>query len=64
MASSEIIGQVWPVTIDSLERYSLLGRLASADEASPTPSEIYTDQVSTDQVSTAEIIAAQVTTGA
>ncbi|MGN6310450.1 MAG: tRNA (N6-isopentenyl adenosine(37)-C2)-methylthiotransferase MiaB [Xanthobacteraceae bacterium] len=30
MASEDIIGQVLPVTIDSLERYSLLGRLATA----------------------------------
>src|ERR1700744_3079166 len=64
MASSAIIGQVLPVTIDSLERYSLLGRLASAGDAPPTLSEINTDHVSTDQVSTTEIIAAQVTTGA
>jgi tRNA-2-methylthio-N6-dimethylallyladenosine synthase len=31
MASADIIGQVLPVTIDALERYSLKGRLA------PTP---------------------------
>lgn len=30
MASEDIIGQILPVTIDSLERYSLLGRLATA----------------------------------
>ena len=29
MASPDIIGQVLPVTIDSLERYSLLGELAA-----------------------------------
>ena len=34
MASEDIIGQVLPVTIDSLERYSLLGRLATA---APSP---------------------------
>jgi tRNA-2-methylthio-N6-dimethylallyladenosine synthase len=28
MASDDIIGQVLPVTIESLERYSLLGSLA------------------------------------
>jgi tRNA-2-methylthio-N6-dimethylallyladenosine synthase len=28
MASPDIIGQVLPVTIESLERYSLLGELA------------------------------------
>jgi tRNA-2-methylthio-N6-dimethylallyladenosine synthase len=59
MASPEIIGQVLPVTIDSLERYSLLGRLVFAEDAQPTPSEINTDQVNTTQT-----IAAQVTTGA
>ncbi|MCO5132572.1 MAG: tRNA (N6-isopentenyl adenosine(37)-C2)-methylthiotransferase MiaB [Xanthobacteraceae bacterium] len=30
MASEDIIGEVRPVTLDSLERYSLLGRLATA----------------------------------
>jgi len=33
MASPDIIGQVLPVTIDSLERYSLKGRLASEETA-------------------------------
>jgi tRNA-2-methylthio-N6-dimethylallyladenosine synthase len=37
MASSDIIGKVLPVTIDSLERYSLLGALASS-AARPAPS--------------------------
>ena len=36
MASPDIIGQVFPVTIESLERYSLLGRLAPAADAPPT----------------------------
>jgi tRNA-2-methylthio-N6-dimethylallyladenosine synthase len=35
MASPDIIGQVLPVTIESLERYSLLGTLASS--AYPRP---------------------------
>ncbi|MES2027853.1 MAG: tRNA (N6-isopentenyl adenosine(37)-C2)-methylthiotransferase MiaB [Pseudomonadota bacterium] len=35
MASDDIIGQVLPVTIESLERYSLLGSLASDPLASP-----------------------------
>jgi tRNA-2-methylthio-N6-dimethylallyladenosine synthase len=35
MASTEIIGQVLPVTIASLERYSLLGELASAANVQP-----------------------------
>jgi tRNA-2-methylthio-N6-dimethylallyladenosine synthase len=34
MASSDIIGKVLPVRIDSLERYSLLGELAPAPAAS------------------------------
>jgi len=37
MASADIIGQVLPVRIDSLERYSLLGELAPS--AHPTPAE-------------------------
>src|SRR6201989_3234298 len=32
MASPDIIGQVWPVKIDSLERYSLKGELAPAKQ--------------------------------
>jgi tRNA-2-methylthio-N6-dimethylallyladenosine synthase len=37
MASPDIIGQVLPVRIESLERYSLLGVLAAPD-ARPAPS--------------------------
>src|SRR6202047_3172639 len=37
MASPDIIGQVLPVTIESLERYSLLGQLADP-AATPAPS--------------------------
>jgi tRNA-2-methylthio-N6-dimethylallyladenosine synthase len=37
MASTDLIGQVLPVTIESLERYSLLGELALA-AAPPAPS--------------------------
>jgi len=33
MASADIIGQVLPVRIESLERYSLLGELAAAPPA-------------------------------
>ena len=47
MASSDIIGQVLPVTIDSLERYSLLGRLASASAGAQTHSRTTTAQVTT-----------------
>jgi tRNA-2-methylthio-N6-dimethylallyladenosine synthase len=35
MASPDIIGQVLPVTIESLERYSLLGELAGPPQARP-----------------------------
>jgi tRNA-2-methylthio-N6-dimethylallyladenosine synthase len=38
MASAEIIGQVLPVKIDSLERYSLLGELAAAPHGQPAQS--------------------------
>ena len=37
MASPDIIGQVLPVRIESLERYSLLGRLAAHPHARPAP---------------------------
>jgi tRNA-2-methylthio-N6-dimethylallyladenosine synthase len=35
MASVDIIGQLLPVTIESLERYSLLGKLAGPPHAQP-----------------------------
>jgi tRNA-2-methylthio-N6-dimethylallyladenosine synthase len=38
MASADIIGQVLPVRIDSLERYSLLGELAAAPHGQPAQS--------------------------
>jgi len=37
MASADIIGQVLPVTIESLERYSLLGKLVRSAGARRTP---------------------------
>ncbi len=37
MASPDIIGQILPVRIDSLERYSLLGELADAAPNAPEP---------------------------
>ncbi|MGB8397606.1 tRNA (N6-isopentenyl adenosine(37)-C2)-methylthiotransferase MiaB [Bradyrhizobium sp.] len=42
MASPDIIGQVLPVTIQSLERYSLLGKLAApaTTPAPPSPSQM------------------------
>jgi len=36
MASPDIIGQVLPVRIESLERYSLIGQLATPSRALPT----------------------------
>jgi tRNA-2-methylthio-N6-dimethylallyladenosine synthase len=39
MASPDIIGKVLPVSIDSLERYSLLGELASP-AGRPAPSTV------------------------
>jgi tRNA-2-methylthio-N6-dimethylallyladenosine synthase len=38
MASPDLIGQVWPVKIESLERYSLLGELAGEPRAMPASS--------------------------
>ncbi len=38
MAPADIIGQVLPVRIDSLERYSLLGELVASPHGRPTPS--------------------------
>jgi tRNA-2-methylthio-N6-dimethylallyladenosine synthase len=35
MASPDIIGQVLPVAVDSLERYSLIGALAAPSHVSP-----------------------------
>jgi tRNA-2-methylthio-N6-dimethylallyladenosine synthase len=37
LASTDIIGQVLPVTIESLERYSLLGTLAATPHMRPAP---------------------------
>jgi tRNA-2-methylthio-N6-dimethylallyladenosine synthase len=40
MASSDIIGEVLPVTVESLERYSLLGALAAPAPTARRPSQI------------------------
>jgi tRNA-2-methylthio-N6-dimethylallyladenosine synthase len=42
MASADFIGQVLPVRIDSLERYSLLGELAAPRLDRPAPSALST----------------------
>jgi tRNA-2-methylthio-N6-dimethylallyladenosine synthase len=50
MASADIIGQVLPVRIESLERYSLLGELAtSAPARAPQPalSQLTSSQMTT-----------------
>jgi tRNA-2-methylthio-N6-dimethylallyladenosine synthase len=54
MASSDIIGQVLPVRIESLERYSLLGQLApnSTARATQPPSQIATSQMTPSQMTT------------
>jgi tRNA-2-methylthio-N6-dimethylallyladenosine synthase len=54
-ASSDIIGQVLPVKLDSLERYSLLGQLAG-HSAPPASAFSQTTNPSTDS--------SQITTGA
>jgi tRNA-2-methylthio-N6-dimethylallyladenosine synthase len=40
MASADIIGQILPVKIDSLERYSLLGELAALPHGQPAKSAV------------------------
>jgi tRNA-2-methylthio-N6-dimethylallyladenosine synthase len=48
MASAAIVGQVLPVRIDSLERYSLLGELAAAADGERAPSNF--SQMTTSQM--------------
>jgi len=57
MAPADIIGQVLPVTIASLERYSLLGELAPAAGAQPRPPEF-------SQMTPSQMTRPQMTTGA
>jgi tRNA-2-methylthio-N6-dimethylallyladenosine synthase len=57
MAPADIIGQVLPVRIESLERYSLLGELAAASSAPPalprtTPSHMTPAQMTPFQITT------------
>jgi len=52
MASSDIIGQVLPVRIESLERYSLLGQLAPVSPGRAKPSHIATSQMTPSQMTT------------
>jgi tRNA-2-methylthio-N6-dimethylallyladenosine synthase len=52
MAPSDIIGQVLPVRIDSLERYSLLGELAAASAAQPAFSHVTPSHMTPSQITT------------
>src|ERR1700694_3413057 len=52
MASPDIIGQVLPVRIESLERYSLLGELAAAPDARPAASRITTSPMTPSAMTT------------
>jgi tRNA-2-methylthio-N6-dimethylallyladenosine synthase len=68
MASPDIIGRILPVTIDSLERYSLLGRLAATPRAEPAQPEL-SQRTPSDMTHSADMthssdISASMTTGA
>src|ERR1700676_4624094 len=52
MASPDIIGQVLPVKIESLERYSLLGELAAPPDARPAASRITTSPMTPSAMTT------------
>jgi tRNA-2-methylthio-N6-dimethylallyladenosine synthase len=52
MASPDIIGQVLPVKIESLERYSLLGELVAAPDARPAASRITTSPMTPSAMTT------------
>ena len=69
MASPDIIGRILPVTIDSLERYSLLGRLAATPRAEPARPELSQRTPSAmthsaDMTHSSDLIPASMTTGA
>src|SRR6202000_2568371 len=52
MASSDIIGQVLPVRIDSLERYSLLGELAATSPTQGAFSNVTSSHMTSPQIVT------------
>jgi tRNA-2-methylthio-N6-dimethylallyladenosine synthase len=58
MASPDIIGQVYPVRIESLERYSLLGELATPDALRPqaAASRMTSSAMTTSQMTTSPMI--------
>ncbi len=56
MASPDIIGQILPVRIESLERYSLLGQLAPSTDARPL-------KAAFSQMTSSQMTASQMTTG-
>jgi tRNA-2-methylthio-N6-dimethylallyladenosine synthase len=57
MASPEIIGQVLPVRIESLERYSLLGELVPSADTRPI-------QAASSPMTPSQMTPSQTTTGA
>src|SRR6202048_5258729 len=64
LASPDLIGQVLPVTIESLERYSLLGQLAPASHARAIHSQTTSSQAAPSQTTPSRVTSSQVTMGA
>ncbi len=62
MASPDIIGQVLPVRIESLERYSLLGKLARAPDARPAQTAF--SEITPSEITPSEMTPSEMTTGA
>jgi tRNA-2-methylthio-N6-dimethylallyladenosine synthase len=61
MASADIIGQVLPVKVQSLERYSLLGELAHASDARTTQA---APEITPSEMTPSEMTPSEMTTGA
>src|SRR3954468_1570955 len=64
IASTEIIGQVVPVAVESLERYSLLGKLATSADGQPAPARFSQMILSQVTPSHSQVTLPQMTTGA
>jgi tRNA-2-methylthio-N6-dimethylallyladenosine synthase len=64
IASTEIIGQVLPVAVESLERYSLLGKLATSADGQPAPARFSQMILSQVTPSHSQVTLPQMTTGA
>jgi tRNA-2-methylthio-N6-dimethylallyladenosine synthase len=62
IASADLIGQVLPVRIESLERYSLLGQIASSSIARGV--RVASSQMPASQLAASQMTASQMTTGA